>query len=100
MEKGNTFRLNISVTPPYNADFDGDEMNMSRSLKVYASLIELREIMSMSTKQIISVRENKPIITIVQDTLLGINLLTKNLKLEYFPKGDESIVYMNNTNMT
>ena len=25
---GNTFRLNISVTPPYNADFDGDEMNM------------------------------------------------------------------------
>ena len=26
--KGNTFRLNISVTPPYNADFDGDEMNM------------------------------------------------------------------------
>ena len=26
--KGNTFRLNVSVTPPYNADFDGDEMNM------------------------------------------------------------------------
>ena len=25
---GNTFRLNVSVTPPYNADFDGDEMNM------------------------------------------------------------------------
>ena len=24
---GNTFRLNVSVTP-YNADFDGDEMNM------------------------------------------------------------------------
>ena len=22
------FRLNLSVTPPYNADFDGDEMNM------------------------------------------------------------------------
>ena len=26
--KGNTFRLNVGVTPPYNADFDGDEMNM------------------------------------------------------------------------
>ena len=26
--KGNTFRLNVSVTPPYNADFDGDEMNI------------------------------------------------------------------------
>ena len=24
----NTFRLNVSVTTPYNADFDGDEMNM------------------------------------------------------------------------
>lgn len=23
-----TFRLNLSVTPPYNADFDGDEMNL------------------------------------------------------------------------
>jgi len=23
-----TFRLNLSVTKPYNADFDGDEMNM------------------------------------------------------------------------
>ena len=26
--KGNTFRLNVSATTPYNADFDGDEMNM------------------------------------------------------------------------
>lgn len=24
----NTFRLNLSVCTPYNADFDGDEMNM------------------------------------------------------------------------
>ena len=23
-----TFRINLSVTPPYNADFDGDEMNL------------------------------------------------------------------------
>lgn len=23
-----TFRLNLTVTTPYNADFDGDEMNM------------------------------------------------------------------------
>ena len=23
-----TFRLNLAVTSPYNADFDGDEMNM------------------------------------------------------------------------
>ena len=23
-----TFRLNVNVTQPYNADFDGDEMNL------------------------------------------------------------------------
>ena len=28
MEHGDTFRMNVSVTKPYNADFDGDEMNM------------------------------------------------------------------------
>ena len=26
--EGRTFRLNPAVCPPYNADFDGDEMNM------------------------------------------------------------------------
>jgi DNA-directed RNA polymerase subunit A' len=25
---GKTFRLNPAVCPPYNADFDGDEMNL------------------------------------------------------------------------
>lgn len=28
MVEPKAFRLNLSVTPPYNADFDGDEMNM------------------------------------------------------------------------
>ena len=96
MLSGDTFRLNISVTPPYNADFDGDEMNLHGPQSM-ATSIELKEIMSV-TKQIVSVRENKPIITIVQDTLLGINRLTKNLTLQYIPKGDDTIVYMNNTN--
>ena len=29
---GKTFRLHPSVCPPYNADFDGDEMNLHLSL--------------------------------------------------------------------
>ena len=41
--KGNTFRLNVSVTPPYNADFDGDEMNMHVPQSP-ASMIELVNI--------------------------------------------------------
>jgi DNA-directed RNA polymerase II subunit RPB1 len=72
--KGNTFRLNVSVTPPYNADFDGDEMNMHVPQSIH-SVIELINIASVK-KHIISPRENKPIITIVQDTLLGIYKLT------------------------
>ena len=94
--KGNTFRLNVSVTPPYNADFDGDEMNMHVPQSI-ETLIELREIMNVN-KQIISPRENKPIITIVQDTLLGINKLTRDLKLKYVMPTQNSIINMNNTN--
>jgi len=74
--KGNTFRLNVSVTPPYNADFDGDEMNMHVPQSIH-SIVELINIASVN-KQIISPRENKPIITIVQDTLLGIYKLTNS----------------------
>ena len=45
--KGNTFRLNISVTPPYNADFDGDEMNMHAPQSICFCYDELREIVSV-----------------------------------------------------
>ena len=72
--QGDTFRLNVSVTPPYNADFDGDEMNMHvpQSIQAQAELINIAAV----NHQIISPRENKPIITVVQDTLLGIYKLT------------------------
>ena len=72
---GNTFRLNVSVTPPYNADFDGDEMNMHvpQSIACVSELMNIASVMY----QIISPRENKPIIAIVQDTLLGINKVDK-----------------------
>jgi DNA-directed RNA polymerase II subunit RPB1 len=93
--KGNTFRLNISVTPPYNADFDGDEMNMHTPQSI-ASTIELSQIVSVNN-QIISPRENKPIITIVQDTLLGIFKLTNSETLE-FKQGDK-LTYSNNTQL-
>jgi len=78
---GNTFRLNVSVTPPYNADFDGDEMNMHvpQSIESVAELINLASV----NHQIISPRENKPIITIVQDTLLGIYKLTHSEMIQF-----------------
>jgi len=78
--KGSTFRLNVSATTPYNADFDGDEMNMHVP-QSYSSRFELHNL-AFVPKQIISPRSNKPIISIVQDTLLGINKLTKYANID------------------
>jgi len=64
-----TFRLNVSATKPYNADFDGDEMNMH----VPQSIVAASELKYLATvlRQIISPRRNAPIIGIEQDTLTG-----------------------------
>ena len=70
-----TFRLNVSVTSPYNADFDGDEMNMHVP-QSEQSRIEINILASVPT-QIISPADNKPIISLVQDTCVGSYLLTR-----------------------
>ena len=69
-----TFRLNINATEPYNADFDGDEMNMHipQSLQTHE---ELKQITSVPT-QIISPGTSSPSMGIIQDTLIGGYLLT------------------------
>ena len=71
----NTFRLNVSVTAPYNADFDGDEMNAHIPQSI-ESAIELREIAAVPL-QIVGPRESKPIVSVVQDTLVGVNRFTR-----------------------
>ena len=69
-----TFRLNLSVTTPYNADFDGDEMNMHLP-QSYETKSEVVNIMHVP-KQIVSPQSNKPVMGIVQDTLIGVKLFT------------------------
>lgn len=71
----NTFRLNVSVTAPYNADFDGDEMNAHIPQSIEAA-IELCEIAAVPL-QIVGPRESKPIVSVVQDTLVGVNRFTR-----------------------
>ncbi|CAG8507263.1 425_t:CDS:2 [Diversispora eburnea] len=70
-----TFRLNLSVTTPYNADFDGDEMNMHvpQSVETKAEISEI----CMVPKQIVSPQSNKPVMGIVQDTLCAVRKFTK-----------------------
>jgi len=71
----NTFSMNVAVTKPYNADFDGDEMNMHMPQNDEAEL-ELKYLAAIRY-QIISPANNKSIIGIFQDSLLGLHLLTR-----------------------
>jgi len=71
----NTFRLNVSVTAPYNADFDGDEMNAHIPQSPEATQ-ELQDIAAVPF-QMISPRHQKPVIKVVQDALLGTYRITK-----------------------
>ena len=78
-----TFRLNVCVTSPYNADFDGDEMNMHVP-QSYQTVAELKYLAAVPT-QIISPQEGKPCIGLVQDALLGASRLTlENKDLKYY----------------
>lgn len=70
-----TFRLNLSCTTPYNADFDGDEMNLHAPQNV-ETRAEISEIM-LVPRQIVSPQKNAPVIGLVQDTLLGASLFSR-----------------------
>ena len=73
---GLTFRLNVATTTPYNADFDGDEMNM-HFLQDMSARVEAAELMAVHN-QIVSPQSNKPAIGLVQDGLLAGYLLTSS----------------------
>lgn len=74
MYSGNTFRFNVGIAKPFNADYDGDEMNMHMPQNTLAE-VELRELAAVPY-QIISPANNGPIIGPVQDNLLGAYLFT------------------------
>ena len=74
--KGLTFRLNLVCTGSYNADFDGDEMNLHVP-QSSAAIADAAMLMTV-TQQIISPQSNKPVIGIVQDSLLGGHLLSQD----------------------
>ncbi|MDP7982283.1 MAG: DNA-directed RNA polymerase subunit A' [Conexivisphaerales archaeon] len=71
-----TFRLHPAVCPPYNADFDGDEMNLHVPQGEEARS-EAHELMSVQG-QIISPRYGGPIIGAIRDYLSAGYLLTKD----------------------
>ncbi|OUU50638.1 MAG: hypothetical protein CBC12_05450 [Candidatus Puniceispirillum sp. TMED52] len=71
---GHTFRLSLVVAAPYNADFDGDEMNLHVPQSL-AARAECSTLLSV-TQNIVGPQSNKPTMGIVQDSLLGLHLLS------------------------
>ena len=71
----NTFRINLLTCTPYNADFDGDEMNLHLA-RFYETRAELSILMEVK-KHIITPRYGGPIIGPKQDYITSAFLLTK-----------------------
>ncbi len=72
---GRTLRLNPAVCTPYNADFDGDEMNLHIP-QTEESRAEAEILMEVQT-QVVSPRYGLSIIGCIQDAISGNYLLTK-----------------------
>ncbi|MDW3653102.1 MAG: DNA-directed RNA polymerase subunit A', partial [Nitrososphaeraceae archaeon] len=79
-----TFRLHPAVCPPYNADFDGDEMNLHvpQSEEARAEAALLMRVQD----QLISPRYGGPIIGAIRDFITGAFILTQD---KTFLKEDE-----------
>ncbi len=70
-----TFRLHLCVCPPYNADFDGDEMNLHVPQSEEAQTEAL--ILMQVQDQILSPRFGGPIVGAIRDFITSSYLLTK-----------------------
>jgi len=77
----NTFRLNVNVCNPYNADFDGDEMNVHLAQSIQART-ELAKIANVKY-QIIHAKDSNPIIGCQQDSLYGAFVLSDDIEIDY-----------------
>ena len=73
--EGKAIQLHPLVCAAYNADFDGDQMAVHVPLSVEAQ-VEARALM-MSTNNILSPANGKPIIVPSQDIVLGLYYLTR-----------------------
>ena len=83
--EGNAIELHPLVCAAFNADFDGDQMAVHIPLSLEAQL-ESRVLM-MSTNNILSPSNGKPIIVPSQDIVLGIYYLSQADDNDKKPKG-------------
>ena len=93
MKRGDTFRMNVADTKPYNADFDGDEMNLHMPQDP-ESEAELKNLAAVPY-QIVSPANNSSIIGIYQDSMLGSYQFTRP-NLRFTPREAMNILMMFN----
>lgn len=74
-----TFRLNECVCNPYNADFDGDEMNLHVP-QTEEARTEALELMSVK-KNLVTPRNGEPIVAAIQDFITASYLLSRRDRL-------------------
>jgi len=84
--EGKALQLHPLVCAAFNADFDGDQMAVHVPLSIEAQ-VEARCLM-MSTNNILSPANGKPIIVPSQDMVLGIYYMTRS---EEYAKGEGMI---------
>ncbi|KAF8550261.1 beta and beta-prime subunits of DNA dependent RNA-polymerase [Imleria badia] len=70
-----SFRLNECVCGPYNADFDGDEMNLHVP-QTEEARTEALELMSVKNN-LVTPRNGEPVIAAIQDFITASYLMTK-----------------------
>lgn len=87
---GRTLRMNPAVCNPYNADFDGDEMNLHIP-QTEESRAEAEILMQVQT-QLISPRYGLSVIGCIQDAISGNYLLTRR---EDIPKEQALMILVN-----
>ena len=85
-----TFRLHLCVCPPYNADFDGDEMNLHipQSEEARTEALMLMQVQD----QILSPRFGGPIIGAIRDFITAAYLFTR--KTNYLTKEEVNRLLM------
>jgi len=71
---GRTFRFNLAVCPPYNADFDGDEMNL-HALQSEEARAEA-EVLMLVQEHLLSPRFGGAVIGGIHDHISGMFMLT------------------------
>jgi len=88
---GKAFGKNLLTTTPYNADFDGDEMN----IHVARDEMTRAEAMMLFAVDKNIVKDKKPIVCFVQHSILGAYLLTdKDMRIPLYDA--HQMLYQNN----